>query len=219
MNKNVKEIANKDVDILLEKEKTYGDSWKKRGGIGAFMMLARKWDRIENQCFFNGFDIFKCDPTEKDGLLDDISDLRRYLLLVESEILNFELVKPKVDTFVQKYEYATPNTDDLTGVKKYPDDYQEQLAVKMEKMREDAMFSIPEHLRSEMMRPMFNKSVGDLIIKSSKEIVDHLNDLTPEKEYVSPMLKNFWKGEEPRSQGYVNQDGNDQYLSSNPTKY
>ena len=54
--------------------------------IGAFMMLARKWDRIENQVSSDNYDIFKTisnDPS-KDGILDDIRDLRRYLLLVES---------------------------------------------------------------------------------------------------------------------------------------
>ena len=43
------ELANEDIAVLKEKEKTYGESWKLRGGVGAFMMLARKWDRIENQ--------------------------------------------------------------------------------------------------------------------------------------------------------------------------
>ena len=50
------------------------------------MMLARKWDRIENQCKKDGYDIFKTiakDPSNT-GILDDIRDLRRYLLLVES---------------------------------------------------------------------------------------------------------------------------------------
>ena len=39
-------IADSDVVALQEAEKSYGDSWRKRGGVGAFMMLARKWDRI-----------------------------------------------------------------------------------------------------------------------------------------------------------------------------
>jgi hypothetical protein len=80
-------IAVNDIEVLMEKGKVYGDSWKKRGGVGAFMMLARKWDRIENQMQASGYDIFKCNMHEKDGLLDDIQDLRRYLLLVEEELL------------------------------------------------------------------------------------------------------------------------------------
>jgi hypothetical protein len=82
-------IATTDVDILLEKEKSYGDSWKRRGGVGAFMMLARKWDRIENQVQRKSYNIFDAIETDErciDGILDDVQDLRRYLLLVESEI-------------------------------------------------------------------------------------------------------------------------------------
>jgi hypothetical protein len=101
-------IATEDVAGLREKEKSYGDSWKRRGGVGAFMMLARKWDRIENAlnpAFVPGdqreapltvvinkpvpaFDVLtalKLDD-RPDGLADDIRDLRRYLLLVEAEI-------------------------------------------------------------------------------------------------------------------------------------
>ena len=51
---DIKEIAQNDLHSLIESEKSYGDSWKRRGGT--------------------------------DGLLDDIGDLRRYLLLVEHEI-------------------------------------------------------------------------------------------------------------------------------------
>jgi hypothetical protein len=51
-------------------------------------MLARKWDRIENQVKPNGWDIFDTykKDTRAEGILDDIQDLRRYLLLVEEEI-------------------------------------------------------------------------------------------------------------------------------------
>tara|TARA_R100000781_G_scaffold109611_1_gene74635 strand:+ start:417 stop:683 length:267 start_codon:yes stop_codon:yes gene_type:complete len=84
-----------DIETLVEKEEDYGDSWKKRGGIGAFMMLARKWDRIEN-CLSDRaderYDIFHAmmQDLRDDGLLDDIRDLRRYLLLVESEVLSLD---------------------------------------------------------------------------------------------------------------------------------
>ena len=84
-------IANEDVKVLKKKGESYGDSWKARGGVGAFMMLARKWDRIENQCKSHGYDIFEAIKSKKggipiDGLLDDVADLRRYLLLVEEEV-------------------------------------------------------------------------------------------------------------------------------------
>ena len=88
----VNEIAHKDVQQLHEAEKRYGDSWKQRGGVGAFMMLARKWDRIENQVSKDGYNIFDTiynDPSNS-GILDDIRDLRRYLLLVEGFMSNGE---------------------------------------------------------------------------------------------------------------------------------
>ena len=81
-------IAEDDALALEKSEKTYGDSWKRRGGVGAFMMLARKWDRLENICKKTNYDIFeaiKKDPSFS-GILDDMQDLRRYLLLVESEM-------------------------------------------------------------------------------------------------------------------------------------
>lgn len=82
----IKLLAHSDAEKLEEAQVSYGDSWRSRGGVGAFMMLARKWDRIENQCKKDGYDIFKTiakDPSNT-GILDDIRDLRRYLLLVES---------------------------------------------------------------------------------------------------------------------------------------
>ena len=79
-------IADSDVVALLEAEKSYGDSWSKRGGVGAFMMLARKWDRIEKQVEGYRYDIFDAMANDKrpEGLLDDIRDLRRYLFPVDS---------------------------------------------------------------------------------------------------------------------------------------
>ena len=79
------DIVEQDVDELVEAEKSYGNSWRKRGGIGAFMMLARKWDRIENQVRCTNFDIFSAirNDTRPEGIMDDIHDLRRYLILVE----------------------------------------------------------------------------------------------------------------------------------------
>jgi len=84
-----------DIETLVDKEGSYGNSWKRRGGVGAFMMLARKWDRIEN-CLSDRaderYDIFHAmmQDMRDDGILDDIRDLRRYLLLVESEVLSLD---------------------------------------------------------------------------------------------------------------------------------
>ena len=97
-------ICRNDVQTLESKDKEYGGSWLKRGGVGAFMMLARKWDRLEQAMSsevprvtlssgettkpIDKYDIIEralADGREE-GILDDIGDLRRYLLLVESEV-------------------------------------------------------------------------------------------------------------------------------------
>ena len=81
-------ISAEDWTSLDRAEEDYGDSWRKRGGIGAFMMLARKWDRIEKQVFDYTYDIFLAleEDRSPEGLMDDIKDLRRYLLLVEAHM-------------------------------------------------------------------------------------------------------------------------------------
>ena len=86
---NMKNIAQEDLGTLKRAEESYGDSWKRRGGIGAFMMLARKFDRIENQTAQHNWDIFEAGDVYagEEGLLDDIRDLRRYLILVENELV------------------------------------------------------------------------------------------------------------------------------------
>lgn len=105
-------VAKADVEGLRKAEKQYGSSWKRRGGVGAFMMLARKWDRLENALresdnrpgCANAFDrpegvapwdIFGAvrTDTRPEGIIDDIRDLRRYLILVEAEMMARGVVK------------------------------------------------------------------------------------------------------------------------------
>ena len=84
----IKLLAHSDVEKLEEAQVSYGDSWRSRGGVGAFMMLARKFDRIEQQAESCNYDIFEAGRRYdgENGLLDDIGDLRRYLFLVEHHI-------------------------------------------------------------------------------------------------------------------------------------
>ena len=98
MNKSVTKeelvpIAEKIVDTLVEKDEQYGSSWKKRGGVGAFMMAARKWDRLEtflsaDHAAANKYDIFEraLKDLRKEGIESDIGDLIGYLLLIQLEI-------------------------------------------------------------------------------------------------------------------------------------
>lgn len=82
-------IVAEDTAKLREARKSYGDSWKKRGGANAFFMLCRKFDRMENQVQDLGYDIFRAalEDTRPEGIIDDIRDLRRYLILVEAEVI------------------------------------------------------------------------------------------------------------------------------------
>lgn len=84
----LEDIAKRDAECLVVKDREYGSSWKKRGGVGAFMMAARKWDRVEKQVGDHDYDVFaaiNANPRD-DGVIDDIRDLRRYLLLIEAEM-------------------------------------------------------------------------------------------------------------------------------------
>lgn len=93
-------IAQEDAAGLKHAQTHYGNSWKLRGGVGAFMMLARKWDRLEKRVSEqpmledahggptgDRYDIFQHLVADEraEGLIDDIRDLRRYLMLVEAE--------------------------------------------------------------------------------------------------------------------------------------
>lgn len=86
-------IADGDVSTIEQKERTYGDSWRRNGGIGAFMIFARKWDRIKqrvttalpNAARDNILEHIAAD-TRAEPILDDIRDLRQFLLLVEAEM-------------------------------------------------------------------------------------------------------------------------------------
>lgn len=86
--RHVDAISARDLETLRRKDAEYGGSWLRRGGVGAFMMLARKFDRIEEQSKRVGYDIIAAAlaAPEKEGLLDDIADLRVYLMLVEAEV-------------------------------------------------------------------------------------------------------------------------------------
>lgn len=83
---HLSDVQRHDHYTILRKEEEYDASWKQRGGVGAFMMLARKWDRVENQVRALGYDIFSAIVGDRrpEGILDDIADLRRYLTLVEA---------------------------------------------------------------------------------------------------------------------------------------
>jgi len=86
-------IARNDVQELKAAEKSYGVSWRKRGGMGAFMMLARKWDRIENQVKPENYDIFSSYEKDKrqEGLsfplMKKINDKKDYWMIFKTFVV------------------------------------------------------------------------------------------------------------------------------------
>lgn len=79
-------IALADVTTALGLDTQYKGSWRQRGGIGAFFTICRKWDRIEAAAAkhrYNFVDMVVEDD-RPEGVMDDIRDLRRYLLLLEA---------------------------------------------------------------------------------------------------------------------------------------
>lgn len=119
------EIVREDVEGLKKAQQSYGNSWKQRGGVGAYMMLARKWDRLENRVSREGevlspqgqdnvrvspYDIFAhiAADTRSEGVIDDVRDLRRYLILVEAEMRARGLVAAHRDN-VQEQRHSVTN--------------------------------------------------------------------------------------------------------------
>jgi hypothetical protein len=93
--KHVPIIAEEDAKGLINAHQSYGDSWKKRGGIGAYMVMIRKFDRMENHVKRHGYDVVAAIKADQraEGLIDDIRDARRYLNLIESWLRELGLVK------------------------------------------------------------------------------------------------------------------------------
>lgn len=88
--KFIESVLIQDRNEVTIKDVSYGASWKKREGVGAYMMLARKMDRLEEIMKTFNYDIFEAissGPKGEDGtVLAEVRDLRRYLLLVEAEM-------------------------------------------------------------------------------------------------------------------------------------
>lgn len=94
------ELLRSDLDNVHAAEQSYQASWKRRGGVGAFMMMARKWDRLEPRVAKYGYDIFTAIAHDKrrEGAIDDVRDLRRYLALVECEVLRLNYITLETST-------------------------------------------------------------------------------------------------------------------------
>lgn len=82
-----------DCAVLRTKDAAYGGSWCRRGGQGAFMMLARKADRFETQLKKHRGNFMEAlHDHEGESLNDTLADWRCYLILVESFHVSREAV-------------------------------------------------------------------------------------------------------------------------------
>lgn len=92
--KHLNPIAAQDVAVLKEKDENYGASWLEYGGFSAFFATVRKWDRIRVQLKRVGWNVFEAYAADKrqEGFMDDVRDLRRYLMLWEARAIELGLV-------------------------------------------------------------------------------------------------------------------------------
>ena len=90
-------IAGQLARLVNEKDEHYGSSWQKRGGPGAFFVIARKWDRIEQACEtadhqYDLFHLFATD-TRQETILSDCIDLAGYLLVLMEHMVEIGNVR------------------------------------------------------------------------------------------------------------------------------
>lgn len=122
------QIADEDLNYIKRKDVQYAASWKRREGPGAFFTMARPWDRFENiaragvvsnnekglgAADIKPFDIFAIIQAQglagPDGsLIACVRDLRRYLLLLEAEMIDRYNKKIQTHDWGGKVKEATP---------------------------------------------------------------------------------------------------------------
>lgn len=91
-------VAQAGNQLITAKTATYKDSWKARGGRGAWYTLVRPLDRlqsmVEDRHQGDIFAAIEANPEGGDGTaLDALRDLRNYLNLVEAEMVARGVVK------------------------------------------------------------------------------------------------------------------------------
>lgn len=79
----VRSISAAIIDLLEKKNKEYGESFRLRGGQGAFFAYVRKPDRLQAQLARRGYDIFDVSTDGSTEEIDEtIKDEIGYLLLI-----------------------------------------------------------------------------------------------------------------------------------------
>ena len=84
----LRRIALQIAEMTSYKDRHYLSSWRKRGGVGAYMTFVRKWDRlqatIEDPNQGTQYDVFERFATDnrKESITNDCVDLIGYLLVL-----------------------------------------------------------------------------------------------------------------------------------------
>jgi len=81
---SIRKMLNDGVDLLEKKNKSYGSSWERRGGVGAFFTVWRKIDRLDAQLEQAEFNIFDVSVAAEDGesIDETLKDAMLYFALV-----------------------------------------------------------------------------------------------------------------------------------------
>ena len=86
----LEDLAHWDHTQVARADQLYGGSWRSRGGVGAYMVGIRKWDRLQTPLAYlktASLNTALGHPVAGPSVWDDLVDLRRYLLLWEGERL------------------------------------------------------------------------------------------------------------------------------------
>lgn len=111
------------IQVLELRNKSYKDSWRRRGGPGIFANIARKWDRLEAKAEYYKWDILKAlqDSDEfagGDNPINDLDDLIAYLLLCRMEVIpDGGLKGPYFKTLQDKLALAEDQDTEISVVK------------------------------------------------------------------------------------------------------
>jgi hypothetical protein len=99
------------VDLAIKKDSSYGSSWKRRGGPGAYLTMVRKFDRLEAQMEKCAYNVFDCSVAAEDGesIDETLKDAINYCALV---LITRELIRQK-KTFTPGVPIFTQPLGDL----------------------------------------------------------------------------------------------------------
>lgn len=80
----VRDLATSIIDVCEKKNREYGESFRLRGGQGAYFAYVRKPDRLEAQMKSRDYDVFNVDqdPCSTESIDETIRDEIGYLLLI-----------------------------------------------------------------------------------------------------------------------------------------